>query len=913
MPDMYTKLCPDRDLQCYFERPSAIAALSETHSSGFVVSGTWRQQFDWAVLEWNRDNVFEHPLFRNLPDGDLSGIVLSYEEERTNCVAMDSDLYPTVDWPFLRMWTRENGADAFYRVRLKDYATPVAGSYVPASVELELQGSITPGDYVGVSFQTQHYTYQVIDGDTLETVVQQIVDSVNGLSGDLIASRVGRVIRLLYVGPGHSVESSTSGANGNRLGLYGFVSGAQTESWTPQWRRFSGGESPSRWRIDLDFSSLLDKDSNPVPTSSVRKLRWTYSADLQEGPYERSEFQVRVTSWMVTGSRLSYRVAGPGSRRIEDKDEVVQYIGEWSRGTGNFSGGSIMYSHNAGAAVRISYQCATSHKLYLGTRYAGSGCSIQVTIDGQSVTTESLSIPGEDVLVRIPLSECEAGQHEVEVVHAGPEGAFLFFDFLQIAHPTTILPSYTVDPTITLATDWDTDHSIAIAPERTAWNIHVLGFHGRANHYVGALWHYELGCDGQVYASATVDFNGTPEFSAITEIRIGRTDQLAENDAIIQHINRIGDTPDTIAKAFEIELNRGYTAIRAEAVGSRLTIYSRKMGQEGNTITLAVSPTSGAFVLSSSGATLTGGMDGQWRTDLDASPRLNRAVRDWCRSFYVAMLSYGVESAAAFSMELQHGDPSPEAGLAQRYPNGAAALLNTPALQTNFSPVSIAFWKEVYREMATIQQEAGQQPYLQFGEVQWWYFPSDGSGMPFYDSYTQERFQAAYGRQMAVITTHTAEPSLYQQETELLPLLIGEFTDAVVTHVRAAHPNCRFEVLYPTDVNDTEFNTLINYPGSAWTSSTLDCIKTESFTYTLQRNLDRALGTMRYGGLRGFSPASRSFLVGISDPTTAWQKEVSLAKAEGVESIVLFAIDQFCLIGYRLPLVLTEGHALYQG
>jgi len=43
--------------------------------TGFHVSGTWRQQFDWAVLEWNRDNVFEHPLFRYLPDGDLSGVV----------------------------------------------------------------------------------------------------------------------------------------------------------------------------------------------------------------------------------------------------------------------------------------------------------------------------------------------------------------------------------------------------------------------------------------------------------------------------------------------------------------------------------------------------------------------------------------------------------------------------------------------------------------------------------------------------------------------------------------------------------------------------------------------------------------------------------------------------------------------
>ena len=59
----FKKLTPDRDLQCFFLHPSAIAALSDDVADGFTVSGTWRQQFDWAVIEWNRDNVYEHPAF----------------------------------------------------------------------------------------------------------------------------------------------------------------------------------------------------------------------------------------------------------------------------------------------------------------------------------------------------------------------------------------------------------------------------------------------------------------------------------------------------------------------------------------------------------------------------------------------------------------------------------------------------------------------------------------------------------------------------------------------------------------------------------------------------------------------------------------------------------------------------------
>ncbi len=81
--------------------------------------GTWRQQFDWCVVEWNRDNVFEHPAFRTLPDGDLSGLTLTYEETRENCIPLDSDLSPTVDWPYLRVWVRESDQDEVYFVSLK--------------------------------------------------------------------------------------------------------------------------------------------------------------------------------------------------------------------------------------------------------------------------------------------------------------------------------------------------------------------------------------------------------------------------------------------------------------------------------------------------------------------------------------------------------------------------------------------------------------------------------------------------------------------------------------------------------------------------------------------------------------------------------------------------------------------------
>jgi hypothetical protein len=54
----------------------------------------------------------------------------------------------------------------------------------------------------------------------------------------------------------------------------------------------------------------------------------------------------------------------------------------------------------------------------------------------------------------------------------------------------------------------------------------------------------------------------------------------------------------------------------------------------------------------------------------------------------------------------------------------------------------------------------------------------------------------------------------------------------------------------------------------------------------------------------------RSHLIGIGDAKTAWVKEMNLAQSEGLESVVLFALDQFCLIGYFVPPLQSQRRTL---
>ena len=896
MPEGLEKLRPDRDLQCYFSRPSGIAALSATGPNGFTVSGSWRQQFDWTVIEWTRDNVFEHPLLRNLPDGDLSGLTLTYRETRTNCIGMDSGLFATVDWPHLRIWAPDaGGVEQVWRVRLKDHATPTAGSFANAQATFTLGGTLTAGDYVELSWLDEHYYHQVTGSDTITSVLDDLELNINTFSTTVSANVVnGNQIVL---------ANTQQGVEGNRLGVLALVNGAQTEQWTPASELMSGGASPTQWQVTLNFGSLTDAISGaPIPTQNVRKMRWTYAAALEAAAYQRTEFSVVVSSWSVTGANRAYQVAGLGTRRFEDDDKGIAYTGSWIEDRGNFSGGTIRRTSQVGGKCSLSYQGQIPHTLYLGSRRAIGGGTITVKVDAQPDKVFNLNIVDEDFLLRLNLGPLGAGSHTVEATLTGA-GTF-YFDFFELAAPAATVSAQPVTAQETLATDWDTDHSLALGPERVAWNMNMLGFKGRANHYVGALLFYELLNQGNIYAQGTVSFEGAAVFGQVVQITISGT--------VYSRVTLITDTLASVAKAFEYVINNGSTGVWAQASGTVLTIQARVLGAAGNNITLAATPATGTMRAVASGGTLMGGADGAWRTDLTVLPRLNRAARDWHRSFYAALKGYSIGVAAAFSTEIEHGDPSVAAGIAQRYPDGAPVIVSTPALQTNFSPTSLNYWKQVYLDMATIMNDAQVTPYLQFGEVQWWYFPAHG-GMTFYDDYTTSTFQAQYGRPMHVFTSNTESPAPWPEESAFLPNLIGDFTVAIAAFVKATYPTAKFEVLYPPDVNDFALTRVVNLPGSQWGPANLEVFKTENFTYTGARNLNKARESILLGLTRGFPRNRNSHLVGVMNSSEPWDWERRLANGELCESVVLFAFDQFSMIGYRLPLGPGSRRSRHQG
>jgi hypothetical protein len=951
MAEQLLKLSPDRDLQCYFLTPSAIAAMSQATPTGFAVSGKWRQQFDWAVVEWNRDNVFEHPALRYLPDGNLSGLTLSYTEQRTNCIPFESNLFPVVSWDTLRIWApNPAGVETVYEIPifydepLHNHATPVGNGYVPASGTMTLVGSPGAPNHVGLAFLEEHYYYVVGGADTLSSIAAGIAANINQGSVTFTATSDGPSVTVTYAPQaGKALYTNLQGANGNRIGMYGFAGGEATV-WKVPSVMFSGGRFPQSYDVVFDFANLQypagtapDITWQPVPTTNVRKMRWTWSADLQPGIFAQQEFSLAISNWAVTGSNRQYFVAGPGSRRIEDTDPSITYYpspppptllsptGYWVTDIGNYSGGRIHYTYFEMASVLINYKEPLQHSLYLGSRCLSSGSRINVSVDGGTPQTFLLDIPGEDVLTRLPIGTYGAGQHTVVVTNLGNSKyttPSVYFDFLEIAYPSENLPIFAPQPQLSLATDWDTYHSQSLPAERTAWLINTLGFTGRVNHYTGALWFYEIVRTGTQYATAAVTLTaGTFSGNPAVVLDIGPETVPPTSPTQISHLILPDDTAATVAQALACLINLGSNLVWASATNNVLSLTARAMGTEGNTVQVSLDPTSRDYTLSPASVLLSGGVDGTpynldssdplqqtlmqtadfWQTDLTAQPRINRAARDWHQAYFTALKGYGIDAVASFSTELLNADSSVSAGIAQRYPDGTPVVLNTPAIQTNFSPTSLSYWTQVYLDMAQLQNNAGFVPYLQAGEVQWWYYPKANVGMPFYDAYTTQQFQLQYSTAMKVILENTVDPSQYPNESAFLPGLIGAYTASIRGALQTKYPGCRFEVLYPTDTNDTPLNRVINYPNGDWTPANLTRLKTESFTFTLNRNLDQSVYSMGVSAAKGFFNQQRSHLVGISDSWTSWMKEVSYALAQGMDSVVLFALDQYCLIGYPAP------------
>jgi hypothetical protein len=933
MSETIYKLQPGRTMHLRgFDGRGASAALHSASDSGFTVSGVFRDMADFAVLMlWDADDYFEHPTMKHLPDFDFRGLVLSFDVLYSGLQPLDSQKYNWIDWATLDVLCPD-GSSA--QVRLSAHATRAAGTWAKAQTSFVLGSSLTPWSHITLWYQNIAFDYwgDGVNTPTVSDVLTSIAGQINnynwtGMDMSLTASVGGDTL---------TVQAGRAGEDGNHIRLIPITNGVSfADATNSGW--LAGGSSDATWHVSLDFSAL--------GIEQLRQAWLTFSPKLPRGTaYVDTEWSAVFSNWFVTdvhGYR-ALKVAGDGSVRIGSRDPWATFSGQsWVQEASNQSGGTGWFYHGfarraatTGDRVTVKYHCHAVHDLYLGTSLYKDRGIVSVSVDSHPTTTLDcfLWVDAPVVTRRLLQNGMAAGEHTVVLTVSGNRhvaagtwdhdslGTYFYFDFVEAAVAADVPAPAQTYTGVTAATDWDTDHGYKLSPQRLAWNLDRLGFHGDVNHYLGVFWWAQRCRINGSFPSKTVVFGGTWAYQDSIIITIGST---AMGKSVFPT-----DTAATIAAHFAAFINETFVGLWAEASSGTLTIHNLTPLWS---FTYSSTHTSQAGTMTESGS-LDGGVEGTWQIDASKTPVLNRAATDWHLDFWKEIHSLGLGGAASFSMELVNPPDNPPASVwAQRFADGTAAATDTgfaslKSTQCVFGTTFRAYQQQAFKEMAGLMSSAGMTPWLQFGEFLWWYFdwyasPVDGqhvaAGMAFYDAETTAAAEAALGRALASFSHTTDDPSVNDYaDANFLRERIKTHTDAIAAFVKATYPEAKFELLWPYDVNyptltpvaqlGGRLNRYVNLPSefAQKAGSGVDRFKMEALAFGSQeRNLNMALQAMNrpYAEL-AWEKADIGYLVPCFNGGCPWATEYLQAKRESIPLIVFWALDHFCLMGENLPL-----------
>ena len=763
---------------------------------------------------------------------------------------------------------------------------------------------------------------QTTAGSILQSIAQQI-NAVNWPANSTPALTAA-------VSGSNLVITAAPGADGNMIAFYQTdnTGGARLYFTASNWDLGGGSSDNVSWHVHIDFSTL--------GWSNVDKVWWTIAPALPAGQaYQSTEWQMVVTNWTVTDSagKRPLKVAGPGSVRIEEDSTWVGTSGYWESAPGNdpvngafafWSQGRAIRAATASASVTIETHCQSTHDIYVGTRLDTNCGIVSATLDGGAPITLDCYYPTATTSQtrRLLFPGVAAGQHKVVITltgnkNAASSGWYFYFDFLECAVKTDVPDPVSTTIAVGVATDFDTDNTYKLSPQRLVWNIQKLGLLGEIDHYCGVFWWKQSVAANSSYPQCTVTFSGNWNDQDVIWLHVG-------GSAIGKTVFGGQDTNNTIARHFANFINGIFDGVWASALGNVLTITSHSFGTNWQYHVYTALPASNT---GSGQVTVTGDLQGgtygtTWVIDPTQSPVLNRAFRDWNTDFFALLKANNLSVVCSFSQELVNPpDNPPSAVWVQRFPDGTAVETATGFGTLNSSQIAFssgpqAYMGQAYAAIAALMLAAGLTPKVQFGEIGWW-FQANASGMAFYDADTQPAAQSALGRALATFHTPNDDPSINSYaDANFLRTRLYNYVAAIQSYILAQVPSAVFELLWPMDVNDPDncrLTRYINLP-SQWTArsgSGFDTFLIEGYQYPgIDHNLDKAVRCASYPSKElAWDQAHCRYLMGLYYATWPWMREFVNVNRLGLPAIKLWAYDHLCLFGWPVPLPTSDDRS----
>ena len=377
---------------------------------------------------------------------------------------------------------------------------------------------------IAVSSSDGSAAASLTQGTSAATILNDIAGQINGTNWVLNGPAVLSAAVLL---PNQLVVTAAPGADGNMVAFYQTDNNAGSRLYftATNWNLSGGSSDNVSWHVRIDFTAL--------GWSNVDKVWWTIAPALPNSQaYQSTEWKLLVTNWTVTGnpaSKRALKVAGPGSVRIEEDSTWVSTSGYWEPAPGNdpvngafafWSQGRAIRAAAAGASVTIETHCQSTHDIYVGTRLDTTCGIVTATLDGGVPVTLDCYYPAATTSQtrRLLFPGVAAGQHKAAITLSGnknvsSQGWYFYFDFLECAVKTDVPDPVAATTAVGVATDFDTDNTYKLSPQRLVWNIQKLGLVGEIDHYCGVFWWKQAVVSNPSYPQCTVTFSGKLERS----------------------------------------------------------------------------------------------------------------------------------------------------------------------------------------------------------------------------------------------------------------------------------------------------------------------------------------------------------------------------------------------------------------
>ena len=715
---------------------------------------------------------------------------------------------------------------------------------------------------------------------------------------------------------GAGYVADRGGVDGNMIELYALSATASLTTQEPA-VRLSGGNSQVTWRCTIDFTK------NGM--TALRQCWFTFAAALaNSAAFTDVEWSATYSNWQFTGpdAVTHLRVAGPGSRRLEEDNKACTYTGAWATPAPESGFFSLGLARRAGSTTQVTnetlslqYTCAATHDLYLGTSLYVNSAVLWVSLDGEAEFAFSLLLDtgtGPAVNTRRRLVPAvAAGTHTVRFRLKDP--GYFYFDFLEAAVPSDIPALPEPRPSLSPALDYSTDHSWKLPPARILWILDNLGFTGSVNEYIGVFWWNQRKNPTAVCAAVQISFPAVSTLGSAIVILLGGTP--------VRKSVLATDTPATVAAHFARYINSAFVGVWAFAAGAKLTIQVRSPAYEF-TLDAGTLPVTGTLAKSASSP-------GLWVVDPAQTPALNRGARDWHADLYRECKSRNREVTTSGSMELVN----PPAGFAACYWDGSPVITdvgfgNLRSTHCAQSSPMLAYQQSVFDCVADLQNAAGLTPDFQLGEYLWWFFAS-ASSMAFYDPETKAAAQTALGRPLYKFVGPNDNPSVNGSADALfLRARLRDHVAAIISHVRARYPAAIAEVLFAYDVNyptpnkdgfgslGGALNRFVNFPAE-WGSHTtagFNRLKMEALAFGSRfRDLNLARAAIEFPLAQDWPLDKVRYLAPIFTHSSAWQKELAIAVGLKIPVVNLWAFDQMNIFGLKIGKSHNASRSLKMG